>query len=159
MIHSKAFNRTDTRDVVLRGTKVSSTQEDMPNLIWLPDLIEPASNFESFFSQSKKIKSLRNVWLLDHRNQGLSDHHENYTMEDMSADIIRFMDENEITMATIGGHGFGAKVATATASLNLERFTGVMCLEGGPIDHTYHEAYQELQDSVKALSKVKLAGL
>ena len=44
-------------------------------------------------------------------------------------------------MATLGGHGFGAKLATATACRNFERVTGVVCLDGGPIDHTYHEAY------------------
>lgn len=55
-------------------------------------------------------------------------------------------------MATIGGHGFGAKLATATANANLNRFTGVICLEGGPIDHTYHEAFTELKDYVKSLS-------
>ena len=44
----------------------------------------------------------------------------------MSEDIIRFMDTNKITMATIGGHGFGAKVAAATAINNLDRFTGVI---------------------------------
>ena len=59
----------------------------------------------------------------------------------MSGDIVRFMDEQKITLASIGGHGFGAKVATATAINNMNRFTGVMCLEGGPVDHTYHEAY------------------
>lgn len=59
----------------------------------------------------------------------------------MSQDIVRFMDEHRITMATIGGHGFGAKVATATAINNINRFTGVINLEGGPIDHRYHEAY------------------
>lgn len=69
----------------------------------------------------------------------------------MADDIIRFMDDNQITLATIGGHGFGAKVATATASENLTRFTGVMALEGGPIDHRYHEAYQELKGYVKSL--------
>ena len=58
---------------------------------------------------------MRNIWLLDYRNQGESDHHESYALEDMSEDIVRFMDENKITMATIGGHGFGAKVATVTA--------------------------------------------
>lgn len=62
------------------------------------------------------------------------------------------MNENKITMATIGGHGFGAKVATATATANLERFTGVMCLEGGPVDNTYHEAFLELKDSVSSQS-------
>ena len=44
-------------------------------------------------------------------------------------------------MATIGGHGFGAKVAAATAAANLDRFTGVVQYEGGPIDHRYHEAW------------------
>ena len=67
----------------------------------------------------------------------------------MSDDIVRFMDEHRITMATIGGHGFGAKVATATAINNINRFTGVMCLEGGPLDHTYYQAYQELASYIE----------
>jgi pimeloyl-ACP methyl ester carboxylesterase len=51
-------------------------------------------------------------------------------------------------MATIGGHGFGAKVATVTAVNNMNRFTGLMLLEGGPIDHRHHEAYHELKSYV-----------
>jgi pimeloyl-ACP methyl ester carboxylesterase len=47
-------------------------------------------------------------------------------MEDMTDDIVRFMDENKITLATIGGHGYGAKVAAATAINYMHRFTGVM---------------------------------
>ena len=34
-------------------------------------------------------------------------------------------------MATLGGHGFGAKVALATAINNMERVTGVINLDGG----------------------------
>ena len=34
-----------------------------------------------------------------------------------------------------------AKVAAATAINNLNRFTGVIQLEGGPLDHKYYEAY------------------
>ena len=66
------------------------------------------------------------------------------TLQDLSEDIIRFMDSKKITYATIGGHGFGAKVAAATAINNLNRFTGVIQLEGGPLTHVYYEAYQEL---------------
>ena len=47
-------------------------------------------------------------------------------LQDLSEDIIRFMDSKKITYATIGGHGFGAKVAAATAINNLNRFTGVI---------------------------------
>ena len=77
----------------------------------------------------------------------------------MSDDIVRFMDENKITMATIGGHGFGAKVATATAINYMNRFTGVMCLEGGPLDHRYYEAYQELASYIDAVRNLKIETL
>lgn len=93
----------------------------MPTMIWLPDIVEQAENFESFFGDAKsKVRKERNIWLLNYRNQGSSDHHESYDMKDISDDIIRFMNDNKITMATIGGHGFGAKVATATATANLD---------------------------------------
>ena len=69
---------------------------------------------------------MRDVHLLNYRNFGNSDHHDSFDMHDLVNDIIRYMDKNFITMATIGGHGFGAKVATVTASNHLDRFTGVM---------------------------------
>lgn len=66
-------------------------------------------------------------------------------MQDISDDVARFMDNQNLTMATLGGHGFGAKVALATAINNMDRCTGVINLEGGPLDHQYYEAYQELK--------------
>lgn len=77
----------------------------------------------------------------------------------MSHDIVRFMDEHKITMATIGGHGFGAKVATATAINHHNRFTGVMCLDGGPIDHKYYESYQELAQYVEDVRNIGIEKL
>lgn len=74
----------------------------------------------------------------------------------MSSDIVRFMDEHKLTMASIGGHGFGAKVATATAINNMNRFTGVMCLDGGPIDHRYHEAWHELCKYIESVNSIQL---
>lgn len=74
----------------------------------------------------------------------------------MSNDIVKFMDDNELTMATIGGHGFGAKVATATAINHMNRFTGVVCLDGGPVDHRYHEAYTELRSYVETANEMDL---
>lgn len=62
-------------------------------------------------------------------------------MDEIGNDIIRFMDDNNLTMATIGGHGFGAKVATATAINHMNRFTGVVNFEGGPLDHRFYESY------------------
>ena len=90
-------------------------------------MVEPAENFQTFFNRSdNKIRDVRNIWCLNYRNQGTSDHCDSYDMEEMSNDIVRFMDEKKITYATIGGHGFGAKVAAATAISHMERFTGVI---------------------------------
>jgi len=62
-------------------------------MIWLPEITEPAENFKKFFGERKnKVLDVRNIWLLNYRNQGGSDHHGSYDMEDLSADIIRFMD-------------------------------------------------------------------
>lgn len=129
-------------------------------MIWLPELVEPAENFEGFFNRpNNKIRDLRNVWLLNYRNQGGSDHHHSYNMEEMTDDIVRFMDANKITLATIGGHGFGAKVAAATAINHMDRFTGVVQLEGGPLDHRYYEAYQELESYVNFARNLDLSNL
>jgi hypothetical protein len=50
-------------------------------MIWFSDLIEPSSNFKDFFSaQDNKILDCRNVWLLDYRNMGDSDHHKSFDM-------------------------------------------------------------------------------
>ena len=127
-------------------------------MIWLPEIIEPAANFRSFFDTPRnKIRQSRNVWLLDYRNQGESDHHDSYALDEMSDDIIRFMDEQKITLATIGGHGFGAKVAAATAINHMDRFTGLIQYEGGPLNHKYHEAYQELSDYIKCANSLDLS--
>ena len=126
-------------------------------MIWLPELIEPAANFRSFFDTPRsKILANRNVWLLDYRNQGESDHHHSYDMWDMSDDIIRFMNDNQISLATIGGHGYGAKVAAATAINHMDRFTGLIQYEGGPLNHKYYEAYHELSDNIKFANSLNL---
>jgi pimeloyl-ACP methyl ester carboxylesterase len=64
------------------------------------------------------------------------------------------MDEKKITMATMGGHGFGAKVALATAINNMDRCTGVINLDGGPLDHRFYEAYQELESYVSVAKSI-----
>ena len=41
-----------------------------------------------------------------------------------------------------------------TAINQMDRFTGVISLEGGPINHRYHEAYQELASYVKVAAHI-----
>jgi pimeloyl-ACP methyl ester carboxylesterase len=157
---TNVVKQSDTRAVKLRGTHLKARGADLPTMIWLGDIVEDANNFKPFFDRTEnKVRDVRNVWLLNIRNQGHSDHHDSYDMEEMGDDIVRFMDENKITMATIGGHGFGAKVATATAIGHMNRFTGVVCLDGGPVDHRYHEAYLELKEYISFARGLNLPGL
>jgi hypothetical protein len=38
-------------------------------MIWLPEITEPAENFEKFFAdRANKVLDVRNVMLLDYRN-------------------------------------------------------------------------------------------
>lgn len=142
MISGKAQKKDSTNDVTLRGTYLKGRKPDLPTMIWFSDLLEPADNFEKFFTRAdNKILDVRNVWLLNSRNMGTSDHHSSWDINEISGDVMRFMDQKQLTMATLGGHGYGAKVALATAINNMDRCTGVINLDGGPLNHQYYEAY------------------
>lgn len=58
------------------------------------------------------------------------------------------MYENKISTATLGGHGFGGKLALAVGCYHSERVTGVFCLDSAPVDHRYYESFQEMKDFV-----------
>jgi hypothetical protein len=66
------------------------------------------------------------------------------------------MEEKRLTYVTVGGHGYGAKVASVFAGLNYDRVTGVMCLDGGPIDHSYHEAWTDVKTAIVNCSKINM---
>jgi len=94
MIASKAQLKTSTDSVELRGTFLKGKRADLPTMIWFSDLVEPAANHKAFFEQQgSKVLDVRNVWLLDYRNMGHSDHHASFSMDEISADVVRFMDQ------------------------------------------------------------------
>ena len=66
----------------LRGEFIEGSRPDLPTLIWLSDLVEPCENFNKFFNrEDNKIREVRNVWLLNYRNFGDSDHHDSFALE------------------------------------------------------------------------------
>ena len=81
-ISSKAQRKDNTEDVQLRGKFLAGRRGDLPTMIWFSDLVEPVENFEAFFKhEGSKILDVRNVWLLNYRNMGHSDHHESFAMD------------------------------------------------------------------------------
>ena len=66
----------------MRGKFIKGRKEDLPTLIWLPDVLEPAENFTKFFSRpDNKVLDYRNVMLLNYRNMGDSDHHDSFDLD------------------------------------------------------------------------------
>jgi len=129
----------------------------MPTMLWFPEVMEPAENWEKWLQNSEnKILDNRNVWLLNPRNFGDSDHHNSFDLEEVAHDIKRFIEENKLSIVTVGGHGYGAKIASAFGSYFYDKTSGVICLEGGPLDHTYYESWQEVQAAITTSSKIKL---
>lgn len=152
-----ASYQTDSDKVRIRGKFLKSRNVDMPTMLWFPEVLESAENWEKWFSQSEnKILDYRNVWLLNPRNFGDSDHHDSFDLEDVSNDIARFVEDNKLTYVTVGGHGYGAKVASAFGSYYHDRTSGVICLEGGPIDNSYHAAWEEVKNIIIKCSKLNL---
>jgi hypothetical protein len=82
MIYIEAQLKTSTDSVELRGTFLKGKRTDLPTMIWFSDLVEPVENHKAFFEQEgSKVLDVRNVWLLDYRNMGNSDHHESFSMD------------------------------------------------------------------------------
>jgi pimeloyl-ACP methyl ester carboxylesterase len=154
-IASGATYQKDSKNVNLRGSFLKSRKPDMPTLIFFPEVMESVENYEKFFSDPQhSILDYRNVWILNPRNFGNSDHNDSFRLNEAAGDVKRFMDQKKLTIATVGGHGYGAKVACAFSTLHMESTSGVVCVEGGPIDQSYHPAWNEIKDYIKIAHKL-----
>jgi pimeloyl-ACP methyl ester carboxylesterase len=100
----------------------------------------------------RKLLNYRNVHIVSPRNFGNSDRNESFDVEEVAADVLRYMWEHKITSATLGGHGYGGKVALATGCYYSERSTGVVAVDYSPMDMRFHESYRELKGYVNELT-------
>lgn len=59
-------------------------------------------------------------------------------------------------MATLGGHGLGAKVALATACYHFDKTTGYFSIDSAPMEQYYHEPYAELRGYLDKLTNLNI---
>lgn len=145
----------DSRRVQLRGLHLRGNFDDLPNMIFFPEACDKVENWVKFFTNSK-ILDYRNVWLLHPRNFGSSDRHPSFDLSDMADDVVRFMYEQQISTATLGGHGFGGKVALATGCYHAERVTGVVGVDSAPLDHRYYDAYKDFKGYIEKIKHIEM---
>lgn len=67
------------------------------------------------------------------------------------------MYENQISMATMGGHGLGGKIALATASYHLNRTTGYFGIDTTPMNQYYFESAREVRKYVETIKNLNLS--
>jgi hypothetical protein len=85
----EATYQKESEKVKLRGHFLKGRNSDLPTMIWLADLLEPSENFAKFFNRpDNKVLDVRNVWLLNYRNFGDSDHHDSFGLE---VSVYRFL--------------------------------------------------------------------
>ena len=95
-IRSLMTLRQQTTDVELNGFKISAVEEDagtapQQDLLFLHGLLGQGRNWRSF-ALNDVISAKRNVYLVDLRNHGESDHHKSMTYREMAEDVLRFAD-------------------------------------------------------------------
>jgi pimeloyl-ACP methyl ester carboxylesterase len=71
-------------------------------------------------------------------------------------DVHRFMFDHRIGMATLAGHGIGAKVALATACYHHEYVTGYFAIASTPYDQFYYEPNHELRRYITHLGAMNI---
>jgi pimeloyl-ACP methyl ester carboxylesterase len=148
----------ESRNVTLRGTRLKGNYNDLPNLIFFSEVLDPVSNWTAFFTDpDNKFLDYRNVWLVNPRNFGNSDRNSCFDYSDMADDVVRFMWENKISTATLGGHGFGGKLALAVGCYHADRVTGVFALDTVPHDHRGFEAFHEIKDYVNKVKNLNIS--
>ena len=89
------------------------------------------------------ILNHRNVYILYPRHFGLSDSTSekicsSELKEHLALDLERFMYENKIGSATVGGHGLGAKIPLLLGTYRPELVTGFFGLNFSPLNYRYH---------------------
>lgn len=149
---------SNPRDVQLRGIRIQGNHSDLPNLIFFPDLFDQVENWVPYFTNPQNgILNYRNVYLLYPRNFGSSDwcnDTSNEHGENVAEDIERFMYQHKITMATLGGHGFGAKNAMVLGTYRPHLVTGILSYDYAPQDYTYFRAAATLRELAKSIGNL-----
>lgn len=148
-----------SNDVQLRGIRIQGNYKDLPSLLFFPDLFDQAENWVPYFtSPNSQILDYRNVFILYPRNFGSSDWCNDFAddhCENTANDIERFMYQHKITMATVGGHGFGAKNALMAGCFKHDLVTGILAYDYSPQDYCYSRVgnnFRGLLTKLNALS-------
>jgi esterase len=87
---------------------------------------------------STELSKSFEVHSLDLRNHGKSKHSDEMTYRLMSEDVIQYMNERDIDIASVLGHSMGGKVAMTLALNHSSRIDKLIIADISPVTYTAH---------------------
>ena len=161
-----------SKDVELHGFKITAVEADAakgqlptyktpviktaPPVIFLHGLLGQGRMWRQF-ALNDIISRDRDVFLLDLRNHGESDHHPSMQYEEMAEDLLRYIDRREINKVTLIGHNIGGKTAMAFAQLFPNRVAGLISFDTAPTSAS-EELKEKALASVKQIREIDIVG-
>ena len=109
---------------------------------------------DNWLSLGKKWAEDYEVYLIDARNHGRSEHSDDMSFESMAEDIKELMDHLQIETIHLLGHSMGGKVAMKFAMLYPELIEKLIVIDIGPKSYPMHH-----QTILKGLNSIELSGL
>ena len=165
-----ALVRDESDQVQLNGMKITSQEGDaamgqlnaptntgdQPTILFLHGLMGQGRMWRNF-ALNDSISKERDVFLVDLRNHGESDHHASMTYEEMARDVARFAESRGLESYTLIGHNLGAKTAMVTATLFPDQVNGVICLDTAPAT-TESDKKEMTVNSLKQIKALPVVG-
>lgn len=94
-IGGQAHQAEHTDKVTLRGSVLKSDSQNNLDMIFIGEMFDSHQAWATFFEEHQ-ISQQRNIYMLHPRNFGSSDRHESLDVEEMTNDVVRFMDTHNI---------------------------------------------------------------
>lgn len=109
--------------------------EANPPLIIMHGLFGSARNWQGI---AKQLSDRYTVYALDLRNHGGSPHADVMDYPSMSADVLEFMAQHDLSNATVLGHSMGGKVAMQFALSFPEKVKKLVIVDIAPVTYTHN---------------------
>ena len=104
-----------------------------------------------------QISNERDIFLIDLRNHGDSDHHSSMTYTEMADDLLRFIDSRNLSQVTLIGHNIGGKTAMRFAGLYPDRVKGLVSFDTAPTG-TAEDKKKLTRQSIEAIKALEVEG-
>ena len=100
-------------------------------------------------SIARQLSDQCQVFTLDLRNHGESEHHDDMTYQVMADDVFQFISEHSLKDVSVIGHSMGGKVAMQMALQHPEIIKKLVIIDIAPVK--YEHGFNDLIDSLRAL--------